>query len=247
MYKLEIIGFNLESCMTAQLYGAHRVELCANPAEGGTTPSSGFIKAAREKLNIELYVMIRPRGGDFCYSTEELDIMKQDIKTCKELGCDGVVLGILNRDGTINKPASASLASLAYPMGVTFHRAFDHAANPFQALEDIIESGFERILTSGQLPSAEEGADFINQLIRHAEERIIIMPGSGVRAATIGRIAARTGAHEFHSSATAKKKSVMQYFNPSMKEDTGYIIADEKEVSGMISALNQFFRSTHEV
>jgi len=247
LYKLEIIGFNLQSCMTAQLCGAHRIELCDNPPEGGTTPSAGFIRAAREKLNIELYVMIRPRGGDFLYSSEDLDVMRHDIKLCKEIGCDGVVFGILNADGSVNKPAVANLTALAYPMGVTFHRAFDHAANPFEALEDIINAGCERMLTSGQMPSAAEGADFINQLVRHAEERIVIMPGSGVRMATLEAIAQKTGAYEFHSSASIKQPSAMRYFNSNMKEESTHIITDENEVRGMVAILNALSHNAEKV
>ena len=125
IFKLEVIGFNIESCIVAQAAGAHRIELCDNPEEGGTTPSYGFIKAAREKLQIALFPIIRPRGGDFLYSNEEFEIMKTDIKRCNQLGCDGVVIGMLNADGTVDKKRNASLVELAYPLGVTFHRAFD--------------------------------------------------------------------------------------------------------------------------
>ena len=123
IFKLEIIGFNIESCIIAQAAGAHRIELCDNPGEGGTTPSYGFIKKAREVLQIELYCMIRPRGGDFFYTDEEFDIMKTDVQTCKQLGCDGVVIGMLNQDGTVDKERCKKLVELAYPMGVTYQRA----------------------------------------------------------------------------------------------------------------------------
>ena len=246
MLKLEIIGFNIESCVTAQLYGANRIELCDNPSEGGTTPSAGFIKAAREKLNIELYVMIRPRGGDFNYSADELNIMQQDIITCKESGCDGVVFGILDEDGTVNQTTCAKLVELAYPMGATFHRAFDHAANPFQALEEIIDAGFERILTSGHMPTAMEGRELIGQLVRQAENRIIIMPGAGVRSANIDDLAEQTGAREFHSSASISKSSSIQYFNPAMTEELTYIIVNAEEVRDMVSTINKISRLRHE-
>lgn len=199
--KLEVIGFTIDDCIKAQEAGVHRIELCDNVAEGGTTPSYGFIKAAREKLDIELYVMIRPRGGDFNYSKEEYEIMKEDIKVCKQLGCDGIVLGILTDKGEVDKARCSNLIELSYPMGVTFHRAFDRTADPFKAIEDIIDIGCERILTSGQKNTADEGAELIASLIKKADDRIIIMPGAGVRSDTILSIAEKTIAREFHSSA----------------------------------------------
>ena len=181
-FKLEVIAFNIESCKLAQKSGAHRIELCDNPGEGGTTTSIGMIKAARANVDIELFPIIRPRGGDFLYSDDEFEIMKEDILQCKNIGCDGVVIGLLNAEGTIDKTRTSKLVNLAYPMSVTFHRAFDRANDPFKAMEDIIESGCERILTSGQQPSALEGIELISALIKKAEERIIIMPGSGLRS-----------------------------------------------------------------
>ncbi len=200
-YKLEVIGFTIEGCMIAQKAGAHRIELCDNPADGGTTASYGFIKAAREKLQIELFPIIRPRGGDFFYSEDEFTIIKNDVRVCKELGCDGIVIGILTKDGKVDKLKCSLLVEYAYPLGVTFHRAFDRTVDPFEALEDIIDIGCERILTSGQMPTAFEGAELIKQLIEKADDRIIIMPGSGVRADNIIEIAEATGAVEFHTSA----------------------------------------------
>ena len=198
-FKLEVIGFNIESCQLAQAAGADRIELCDNPADGGTTPSYGFIKAAREKLHIALFPIIRPRGGDFLYSDDEFKIMKTDVKLCKQLGCDGVVIGMLNADGTVDKKRCSQLIELAYPLGVTFHRAFDRVNDASKALEDIIEIGCERILTSGLKPTAPEGIDIITALIKQADERIIIMPGSGVRSDNIIELAKKSGAIEFHS------------------------------------------------
>ena len=200
-FVLEIIGFTIEGCLVAQNAGANRIELCDSPADGGTTPSYGFIKAAREKLQIDLFPIIRPRGGDFFYSDDEFEIMKTDVKLCKESGCDGVVIGMLTKDAKVDKQRCSSLVDLAYPLGVTFHRAFDRTADPFQALEDIIDTGCERVLTSGQQPNALDGAGLIKQLIEKAGDRIIIMPGSGIRSANIVQVAESTGAAEFHSSA----------------------------------------------
>jgi copper homeostasis protein len=236
-FKLEVIGFNIESCSLAQSAGADRIELCDNPADGGTTPSYGFIKAAREKLKIALYPIIRPRGGDFLYSREEFEIMQTDIKLCKDLGCDGVVVGMLNADGKIDKKRCSLLVELAYPLGVTFHRAFDRTNDAHQALEDIIEIGCERILTSGLQPTAMEGAGAIASLIKQADERIIIMPGSGLRSDNIISLAQRTGAIEFHTSARISKSSAMNYCNEMMKEDLRSVVADAGEIEKIIANL----------
>ncbi|HET7116562.1 MAG TPA: copper homeostasis protein CutC [Hanamia sp.] len=236
--KLEIIGFNIESCIAAQEAGANRIELCAAPGEGGTTPSYAFIKAAREKLNIDLYVMIRPRGGDFLFSDDDFNIMKNDIAICKETGCDGIVTGILTKDGKPDKKRCKELIDLAYPLEATFHRAFDRVNNPSEALEDIIDLGFERILTSGLKPKAIEGVPLISQLIQQSDGRIIIMPGSGVNSENIISIAENTGASEFHSSASILKESEMEYTNPEMNESLQYVTVNKEEVKKMIKLLN---------
>jgi copper homeostasis protein len=229
-YRLEICAFNLASALIAQQAGADRVELCAGPEEGGTTPSPGTITLAREHLKIPLYPIIRPRGGDFLYSDEEFRVILRDIEFCKRAGCNGVVFGILRADGSVDVPRCARLVEIAYPMGVTFHRAFDWASNPFQAMETIIGLGFERILTSGQRPTAEEGAELIDQLIREADERIIIMPGSGVRASNIVALAEKTGASEFHTSARVLKASAMTHVNAGMKESQSVVLAGIEEI-----------------
>ncbi len=229
-YRLEICAFNLPSALVAQQAGADRVELCAGPEEGGTTPSPGVIRTARENLRIALYPIIRPRGGDFLYSDEEYRVMLRDIEYCKQVGCNGVVIGILQADGSVDKARSARLVEAAYPLGVTFHRAFDWAANPFEAMETIIGIGCERILTSGQRPTAEEGAPLIDQLIREADDRIVIMPGSGVRSTNIVLLAEKTGAAEFHTSARVQMASSMQYVNAAMKESQSVVMAAEEEI-----------------
>lgn len=239
-YKLEVIGFTLESCIVAQQAGAHRIELCDNPAEGGTTPSYGFIKAAREKLQIDLYSMIRPRGGDFLYSDEEFEIMCEDVKVCKSLMCDGVVFGILNADGTVDRKRNAKLLELAYPMGVTFHRAFDRTNNAFEALETLIDLGFERVLTSGLKPTVTEGKELLKALVEKAAERIIVMPGSGIRSNNIKEIAAITGASEFHSSARKQVDSKMNYINEEMNEKLTAVLTDGEEIKKILTELNGF-------
>ena len=237
-FKLEVIAFNIESCRLALSGKAHRIELCDNQADGGTTPSYGFIKSARNFSDIELYPIIRPRGGDFLYSDEEYNIMKDDILVCKQLGCDGVVTGLLNADGLVDKKRTAYLVELAYPMGVTFHRAFDRTNDAFQAMEDIIEIGCERILTSGQKPTALEGLDLITELIIKSDNRIIIMPGSGLRTDNIVSIAKQTGATEFHSSARTFINSKMNFNNPAMNEQMKNVQLDENEVLSMFKALS---------
>ena len=238
-YKLELIGFNIESCILAQAAGADRIELCDGPAEGGTTPSYGFIKAAREKLQIELYPIIRPRGGDFLYSAHEFEIMKNDIKLCKKFNCDGVVIGILNADGTVDKNRCKQLVDLAYPLEVTFHRAFDRTVDPFKAMEDIIEIGCERILTSGQKTNALDAVDLIAELVKRAEDRIIIMPGSGIRSDNIVPIATKTKAAEFHTSARIMLDSKMEFMQDSLKEKLQSVTVEENEIRKIKSILNE--------
>ncbi len=197
----EICSYGLTHALAAQAAGADRVELCSSPQEGGTTSSPGVIRRARERLHIDLYPIIRPRGGDFIYSGEEFQAMLCDVEFSRQAGCDGVVIGILKADGSVDKDRCARLVERAYPLGVTFHRAFDVTVDPFAALEDIIDIGCERILTSGQQPTAPEGAALIAELIKRADNRIVIMPGSGVRLSNIKELAEKTGAEEFHSSA----------------------------------------------
>ncbi len=210
---LEVVVYNIESALQAQQGGADRIELCDNPGEGGTTPSYGTIEVVRKKLSIDIFVMIRPRGGDFYYSAEEFESMKTDIEQCKKLKVDGVVFGILHTDGTIDKKRCKELIDLARPMKVTCHRAFDMTKDSFKALEDCIEVGFDRILTSGRHAKAIEGIEVLAELVRKASARITIMPGSGVNEQNAAMLAAKTGAQELHFSAMTQKESPMQFKN----------------------------------
>jgi copper homeostasis protein len=237
MKLLEICCFNLPSVLIAQQMGAQRIELCADASGGGTTPSLGLIEMARKKLKIPLYPIIRPREGDFLFTGEEFEAMLQDVAQCKRLGCDGVVIGILQKDGSVDRERCSRLVEAAYPMGVTFHRAFDWTNNPFDALEAIISIGCERILTSGQKPDALEGAGLIAELIGSADQRIIIMPGAGIRASNIADILTKTHADEFHTSARTNMHSGMQFIQPSMPGNTGYPLPDGAEIVAMLSAL----------
>jgi copper homeostasis protein len=239
-FKLEVIGFTIESCLIAQAAGAHRIELCDNPSEGGTTPSYGFIKTARENLSIELYPIIRPRGGDFLYSEIEFELMKADIQICKNLGCDGVVIGMLNSDGTVDKQRCKQLVDIAQPMGVSFHRAFDRTKDPFKALEDIISIGCERILTSGQKSVATDGVALLNELVKQANGRIIIMPGSGVRSDNIETLVKKTNATEFHTSARTYTDSKMEFINESMDEQLTSVTTLSNEIKTIIQVLKAY-------
>lgn len=214
-YIIEIATSDFLTTKSAIEGGADRIELCANLAEGGTTPSYAHIKKCKEAFDIPIFPIIRPRGGDFLYNKDEFDIMKNDIKLCKELGCEGIVIGLLNMDGTIDMARTSELIDLAYPAEVTFHRAFDRCKDPFIALEELIEIGCQRILTSGQKPTVSEGVDLIAELNKKAADRIIIMPGSGVRKENIKMLADKTGCIEFHSSLRGKTKSPMQFIQPA--------------------------------
>ena len=217
-YLIEIATSDFLTTKSAVEGGADRIELCANLAEGGTTPSYAHIKKCREAFDIALFPIIRPRGGDFLYTKDEFEIMKNDIKLCKELGCEGLVIGLLNMDGTIDMIRTSELIELAYPLEVTFHRAFDRCKDPFAALEELIEIGCHRILTSGQKPTVSEGVDLITELNKKADDRIIILPGSGVRKDNIKMLAEKTGCIEFHSSLRGKVKSPMQFIHPAFAD-----------------------------
>jgi len=213
---LEVVVYNIESALKAQEGGADRIELCDNPGEGGTTPSFGIIESVRQNVNLDVYVMIRPRGGDFHYTNYEFHSMKRDIYQCQRISVDGVVFGILNADGTLDKKRCKELIDKARPLKVTCHRAFDMTRDPFEALEDCIEVGFDRILTSGHRTTASLGADQLGELIKKSNGRIAIMPGSGVNENTVEEIVRKTGAKEIHFSATDFRDSAMQYRNPAI-------------------------------
>ncbi|MFZ6013293.1 MAG: copper homeostasis protein CutC [Bacteroidota bacterium] len=210
---VEIVVYNIDSALKALDGGADRIELCENPGEGGTTPSYGTIDIVRQNLGIDVFVMIRPRGGDFHYSSYEFHAMKRDISQCQKLSVDGIVLGILTADGRIDKKRCKELIDKARPLKVTCHRAFDMTRDPFEALEDCIEAGFDRILTSGQQTQAVKGVALIGELVKRANGRIAIMAGSGVNENTVEEIVQKTGVEEIHFSATTAKESPMQFRN----------------------------------
>jgi copper homeostasis protein len=241
LFIIEVATSDFTTTVSAVEGGADRIELCSNLAEGGTTPSYATIRKCRESFpNVELYPMIRPRGGDFLYTKDEFGIMLEDIKLCKELGCDGIVLGLLNMDGTIDIIRTEQLINSAYPLGVTFHRAFDRCLDPFTALEQLIEGGCERILTSGQQQTAPQGIELITQLNNASDGRIGIMPGSGIRKENIKMIAEKTGCTEFHSSLRGKKPSGMDFRHPVFNDAAeSYMnnVIDSMEVTALREAL----------
>ena len=214
---IEVVVYNIMSALKAQEGGADRIELCDSPGDGGTTPSLGTVEVVRKNVSLDLYVMIRPRGGDFCYSSYEFHAMKRDISHCQKLSVDGVVFGILNPDGTIDKKRCGELIKKVRPLKVTCHRAFDMTRDPFEALEDCIEVGFDRILTSGQQAQAIKGVSLIAGLNKKANGRIVIMPGAGVNEETVQSIVSTTAVREIHCSAFGFNESTMQYRNPDIQ------------------------------
>lgn len=236
---LEVCAFNLQSSVIAERVGAKRVELCENPADGGTTPSYGTIKQTREKIGIALYPIIRPRAGNFFYDEEEFAIIKQDILLCKQLGCDGISTGVHLQNGEIDTERLKRIVEWAYPMGVTCHRVFDATPDPFKALEEIIDCGCERILTSGQKTAAPDAINILAELVQQAEGRIIIMPGAGVRSSNIESLIKGTGATEFHTSARIAAPDPVTFRNPAIADATNWYIANEEELNKIMGILNK--------
>lgn len=241
---MEVCANSLESALAAQEGGAIRVELCDNLSEGGTTPSYAQIALAKQLLTIKVYPIIRPRGGDFLYTDMEFELMKEDVKICKTLNCDGIVIGILMADGSIDTKRCAELIELASPMRVTFHRAFDMSNDLEKALEDIIALGCERILTSGGESSALKGSAMVGKLIKKAAGRIIIMPGAGVNTDNITELIQSTAASEFHASAKHVVKSTMLFRNSrlnmgSIGDEFSYDLTDAITVKKLIELANK--------
>jgi copper homeostasis protein len=235
---LEVAVFSVEAALAAIEAGANRIEFCENPSEGGTTPSYGSLKTLISKTSIPVFPIIRPRGGDFLYSDTEFDCIKTDLLLVKELGYPGAVIGLLKEDGSIDKERTAVLVQLAAPMEITFHRAFDRCKDPIVGLEDIIATGCKRILTSGQVPNVTDSLPLMKTLVDKAAGRIIILPGSGVRANNARKIIDETGAKEIHSSARKAIPSLMKFNAPSMKEQMISMGVDENEIKLMLKELS---------
>ena len=240
-FQLEICANSIRSALAAQQGGADRIELCDNMADGGTTPSYGLISLCKKLLQIPVFPIVRPRGGDFLYLQEEFEVMKQDVIACRALGCDGVAIGMLNEDGSIDTDRCAELIALARPMQVTFHRAFDRCNNLEKGLEDIIRMGCERVLTSGGEVYAADAIPVLKKLVHQANGRISIMPGSGINEENIFRIAKNSGANEFHSTAKTFSDSKMKFYRKGnlAQADTLFqlVETDPKRVQNMRQVL----------
>jgi len=244
-FSIEICVDNVQSAIDAQNAGADRIELCNDLPEGGTTPGAGTICSARNNLTIALHVIIRPRGGDFLYTDLEYDIMRRDIDICGEYGIDGIVLGILNPDGSIDIERTAKLIELAHPMPVTFHRAYDMCRDPLQGLEDVIATGATRLLTSGQKNTVSEGTGLIKRLVKLAGERIIIMPGGGINTSNIASIAKASRAKEFHLTGRKEIGSEMIFMRKGISmggssdiPEFSRKVVDPDKIKSIISILN---------
>ena len=216
MALLEIVAYSYASAKAAAMGGADRIELCENTAEGGTTPSLGTIEAVRRIGGVKLHVMIRPRGGDFLYDKDEFAIMLRDTEVARKAGADGIVIGILKSDATVDVERCRQLVEAAGGMNVTFHRAFDWAIRPLEALEDILKTGCNRILTSGQKPNARAGAERIAELVKASRGRISIMAGGGVNESNVAEIIRLTGVTEVHGSLRGIQQSQMQIRPPDV-------------------------------
>ena len=245
--KLEICCYSLESAVLAGKSGAHRIELCDNYPEGGTTPSYGTIELAVQNLSIPVNVIVRPRGGDFLYSDLEYESIKNDIAVIKALKVNGIVVGFLKANGDVDLDRIIEIVDIAKPLEVTFHRAFDMCRNPLEELEHLKEAGVKRILTSGAKMKAEDGIDLISELVKKAEDEIIIMPGSGINENNISELLRRTGALEFHSSAKKFIPGKMNYFNEfiSMGDDADVneyrvVSVDTVSIKKMAKVLNNY-------
>lgn len=243
-FRFEVCANGVESCLAAEAGGADRVELCAGIPEGGTTPSYGEILVARRVLKkTRLHVIIRPRGGDFLYTPLELERMEADIEVARQLGADGVVFGCLRENGAIDVEANRRLMEKAAGLSVTFHRAFDRCRNPYRALEQLVDLGFDRILTSGQQPRAIDGAPLLRKLREQSAGRIILLAGCGVNEDNIRSLYEQTGISEYHFSAREPQKSKMQFSNPNVfmgdpnaDEDT-LLYTTERRVRATIAQL----------
>ena len=235
----ELCAFTIQSCIIAQRAGAARVELCDNPVEGGTTPSYGVIQLVREKVNIALYPIIRPRAGNYLYNDDEFQIIRRDILLCRDLGCDGISVGVGTIGAQIDTERLKRIVDWAYPMGVTCNRAFDGAPDLAKALEDVIACGCERVLTSGGKSAAPDAADVLKQLVTQADGRIAIMPGAGINSGNLAALRSGCGAEEYHASARKVMPNLLTYINTQVSDYGSVYVADEDEVKRMVALLNE--------
>jgi copper homeostasis protein len=234
----EVCANSFQSAVAAELGGADRIELCTNLEIGGTTPSAGMISLILKKLHLPVYVIIRPRSFDFVYDLFEFAMMKEDIKLAKQCGAAGVVLGILKPHGEIDVKRTSELVKMARPIQVTFHRAFDRACDPLNALEDVIKTGADRVLTSGQATSAFEGKELLKKLVEKAAGRITIIAGAGIHSKNVSEIIDYTGVTEVHASCSRQTKSLMKY-NNGLEELVDFKVTDEQLVKRIATLLQK--------
>lgn len=238
---LEIVATSVQSAINAQNGGAHRVELCSELAVGGITPSYGLLHQVLEEISIPVFVLIRPRGGNFVYSDDEFEIIKKDIQLCKEFGCAGIVSGVLNEDNSVDFIRTKKLIELSKPLSFTFHRAFDLTPNPIDDLGKLIEIGAERILTSGQNDSAEKGLNILIQLKEKAQNRIIILPGGGVNSENI-HLFRENGFTEIHASASSvyhqDKPFKIKFNSEKFFEETRLFASDLEKIKLLTEMIN---------
>ncbi len=233
--RFEVCVTHLASVLAAERAGAHRVELCSALDVGGITPSVGLIRAAVQAAGIPVYVLIRPREGDFCYTAGEFDLMLDDIRACREAGAQGVVIGALHRDGRLHLPQLAALHAAAGELEVTCHRAFDFTPDPFAALDELAGLGIRRVLSSGQADTAYAGRFRLQKLVEHAGGRIVVMPGAGISQRNIRAIAEASGACEFHFTAKKKVASSSRVGLPGL--ETGHWQSDEATIREVLAAM----------
>lgn len=242
MVLVEVASNSVQSAIEAEKGGAKRIELCGNLMEGGTTPAKSQIELTRENVNIDLNVIIRPRGGDFMYDDLDFESMKRDIRLCGELKCNGVVIGILDEQGNVDFKRNSELIEIAkgYNLSVTFHRAFDRAKSLPDALEDVIKLGCDRILTSGGFQNAYDGRFAIKELIDQANGRIIIMPGAGVKEENAEEIISYTGATEIHGTFQSLFEGKMKFRSSNFMDNSEYnfLLSDSKRVSDIVKKVN---------
>lgn len=219
---MEICVDSVESAINAEKGGASRLELCSNLVEGGTTPSLGLLRVIKDRVKIPIYVMLRPRGGDFVYSEDDYQVMKKDLVLFKENGADGIVFGILTPDGEIDVTRSSEVIQLSCPLPITFHRAFDMVKDPVNSLNTLISLGVDRVLTSGQDSTALEGLPLLASLVKQAKDEIIVVPGGGITERNLQRILEESGAKEFHCSARSSRDSTMVYRNQCVSMGASY-------------------------
>lgn len=242
---LEICVDSVESAVAAERGGAQRVELCSDLLEGGITPSSGLLGVVRQRIGIDVFVMIRPRGGDFCYTEAEFEVMRLDIARAREMGADGIILGVLDEHALVDVARTRELVELARPLPVTFHRAIDMTPDPCAAVEDVVKTGAARVLTSGGAAKVTEGAAIVAGMVRAAGSRIAVMAGGGITAATIEPVAEATGASEFHASLRSARPSPVEFHrrNVQMGEvrDREYLrfVVEEESVRALAGALQR--------